>query len=120
MNAFLLGWLVKGNPLAGWYTSLHRVFQGASAVERRARHCRGIRFGPHRVTGSMETNLSATQARILRRCSGGLRVWESGEDLARLKAELDILQALGLVSFDETEGHETTARGEAWLVGDDG
>lgn len=64
----------------------------------------------------MNQFLTPEQLVILRRCNGGLRVWEVASDLAALLAELNVLRQLDLVRFDDTRGYEVTAAGEAWLV----
>ena len=64
----------------------------------------------------MNPFLTREQLLVLRRCSGGLRVWEVGSDLQALLAELDILRRHKLVSFDERLGYEATPAGEAWLM----
>lgn len=64
----------------------------------------------------MKIRLNSTQAGVLRRCRGGLRVWEIGAERAALWAELADLCRLGLVRFDETSGYETTPAGDAWLA----
>lgn len=64
----------------------------------------------------MNLSLTPAQAVLLRRCSGGLRVWEVGGALQSLHVQLDILRLLDLVSYDESSGFETTPTGEAWLV----
>ena len=64
----------------------------------------------------MRPSLTPVQCTLLRRCSGGLRVWEVGSALQALRAQLDILKQLDLVVFDEATGFETTAAGEAWLL----
>lgn len=64
----------------------------------------------------MNVSLTTAQSLLLRRCSGGLRIWESGADRQSLLVQLNALQQLGLVAFDESAGYETTAGGEAWLL----
>ncbi len=64
----------------------------------------------------MQPTLNPAQLTILRRCSGGLRVWETGPALAVLLAELDTLRQLRLVNYEEGRGFETSAAGEAWLI----
>ncbi len=64
----------------------------------------------------MHPSLTPRQLIVLRRCSGGLRVWEIGNAFTTLLAELNILCKLQLVIFQEGRGFETTASGEAWLV----
>jgi hypothetical protein len=68
----------------------------------------------------MKVSLTPVQLLILRRCSGGLRVWEAGADLKPLLSELATLCRLELVSFDVGRGYETTSAGEAWLNKFDG
>ena len=63
----------------------------------------------------MIRSLNAQQLLILRRCDGGLHVWETGPALEALLAELEVLRHWKLVSFDETSGYETTPAGDAWL-----
>jgi hypothetical protein len=63
----------------------------------------------------MNVPLTPVQLLVLRRCSGGLRVWEVGADLKTLMVELTALCLLRLVSFDEGRGYQTTSAGEAWL-----
>lgn len=64
----------------------------------------------------MHPRLNPSQLTLLRRCSGGLRVWETGAAFVALRAELDALCRLELVRFEEGRGFETSAAGEAWLV----
>ncbi len=63
----------------------------------------------------MKRSLTPAQLIVLRRCSGGLRAWEVGADLATLLAELSVLRECKFVAFDEERGFETTPAGEAWL-----
>jgi hypothetical protein len=65
----------------------------------------------------MNRFLTRSQLALLRRCDGGLRVWELAADLAALQAELNLLRELQLISFDEASGYETTMQGETCLVG---
>jgi hypothetical protein len=64
----------------------------------------------------MIQSLTRNQLILLRRCDGGLRVWETGRALSALMAEVALFRDLGLVSLDEVRGHELTHRGEACLV----
>lgn len=64
----------------------------------------------------MIPSLTTTQLNLLRRCDGGLRVWESGAALDALRADLAILLRLALVAADEWRGYELTPTGEACLV----
>ena len=64
-------------------------------------------------------NLTLAQQKLLRRCDGGLRVWEVGAERSALLVELLVLSHLGLVAFDEIPGYELTAAGEAWLIARD-
>ena len=64
----------------------------------------------------MIRSLTSTQLKILRRCTGGLRVWEVGVELKMLLAELLALRQLDLVAFDETHGYGLTPQGEACLL----
>ncbi len=64
----------------------------------------------------MIQKLTPFQSTLLRRCDGGLRVWEAGEQLVALKAELAVLCELGLVSFDDDGGYQLTAAGDSSLI----
>ena len=64
----------------------------------------------------MIQSLLRHQVDALRRCDGGLRVWETGEALSALLAEVALLCQLGLVERDETRGYELTPAGEACLL----
>lgn len=61
-------------------------------------------------------SLTPRQLNLLRRCDGGLRVWETGADLRALMAEVELLRELELVWLDEPRGYELTATGDACLV----
>jgi hypothetical protein len=63
--------------------------------------------------------LTAAQHNLLRRCDGGLRIWEIGPERDALLVGLRVLSQLGLVALDETQGFELTAEGEAWLIDKD-
>ncbi len=60
--------------------------------------------------------LTTTQHNLLRRCDGGLRLWEVGIEQQALLAELRVLSQLGLVTFDEARGFELSVDGESWLI----
>jgi hypothetical protein len=64
----------------------------------------------------MIQSLTKDQLILLRRCDGGLRVWETGAALAALMVEVAALRDLRLVCLDEARGYELTPRGEACLV----
>lgn len=64
----------------------------------------------------MRPKLTPAQLNLLRRCSGGLSMWEVGEDRIAVVAQLVALCQLRLVCFDEQSGYDTTAAGEAWLA----
>ena len=64
----------------------------------------------------MNRSLTAAQQQLLRRCEGGLRVWETGADLATLLADLGVLYRLGLVTSDEQRGYEPSVQGESLLT----
>ncbi len=64
----------------------------------------------------MIQSLSKQQLNLLRRCDGGLRVWESGRALESLLVDLGVLCHLKLVLRDEVRGYELTAAGEALLA----
>jgi hypothetical protein len=64
----------------------------------------------------MIQSLTRNQLIVLRRCDGGLRVWETGAALAQLMAEVATLQQLQLLSWDGARGYELTPRGEASLL----
>lgn len=64
----------------------------------------------------MIQSLTRPQLILLRRCDGGLRVWETGPALAALMAEVARLRDLGLVVLDEARGYQLTPQGEACLV----
>lgn len=64
----------------------------------------------------MTDSLTLAQLNLLRRCDGGLRVFESGAALTALQADLGVLVRLGLVAADDASGYGLTAQGERWLV----
>ncbi len=64
----------------------------------------------------MIPTLTPSQQTLLRRCDGGLRLWEVGAKRAALLADLSVLTHLRFVSFDDDLGYELTAEGEAWLI----
>lgn len=64
----------------------------------------------------MIDTLTSAQLNLLRRCDGGLRVFESGPALATLLVDVHALVRLMLVQLDEDRGYELTAAGEALLV----
>jgi hypothetical protein len=64
----------------------------------------------------MTKTLTLAQRTLLRRCDGGLRLWEVGAERAALLVELNLLSHLRLVSLDESLGWDLTSDGEAWLV----
>ena len=64
----------------------------------------------------MTKTLTLAQRNLLRRCDGGLRLWEIGAQRAALLVELNLLSQLRLVSLDEARGWELTSEGEAWLI----
>lgn len=80
-------------------------------------HGRGIRIpGWFVVVSTMIQSLTRNQLILLRRCDGGLRVWETGAALSALMAEVALLRELGLVAHDEARGYELTPAGEACIV----
>ena len=61
-------------------------------------------------------NLTPAQLNLLRRCDGGLRIWETGADHIKLMADLALLSQLQLVVADRNLGYELTPSGEAHLI----
>lgn len=64
----------------------------------------------------MIESLTAAQLTLLRRCHGGLRLFETGAPLKALLDDLAVLDRLELVVRDETRGYELTPQGERCLI----
>lgn len=64
----------------------------------------------------MINSLTPTHLQLLRRCDGGLRLWESGDARKAVLAELDVLSRLGVVMFEEGNGYVLTPLGDATLA----
>lgn len=64
----------------------------------------------------MQPSLTASQLILLRRCDGGLRVFETGPALTALLADLAVLNELRLVVANDANGHELTPSGEICLT----